>query len=157
MSLDKVGVFYNQSSWTMPDGDIYLIGGQETNNSAIVNVKDETVTKGPYGYGATKMSVSDYNSVLSFLINFFSGACIINDPTYPGTYILTGGDDSLKVVQRYNLSGPIDPYPNLPHNRPLSPLNYGRIEHGCSGYFNSDGGYVSIYCICLNHYPVHYL
>ena len=55
LSLDKVGVFYNQSSWTMPDGAIYIIGGQETNNSAIVNLKDETVTQGPYSYNKTKM------------------------------------------------------------------------------------------------------
>ena len=55
LKLDKVGVFYNQSSWTMPDGAIYIIGGQETNNSAIVNVKDWTVTQGPYSYTKTKM------------------------------------------------------------------------------------------------------
>ena len=46
VSLDSVGEFYNQSSWTMNDGAIYLIGGQVTNNSAIV--KDGTVKKGVY-------------------------------------------------------------------------------------------------------------
>ena len=55
LNLSSVGVFYNQSSWTMPDGAIYIIGGQETNNSAIVNLKDETVTQGPYSYNETKM------------------------------------------------------------------------------------------------------
>ena len=55
LNLSFVGVFYNQSSWTMPDGAVYIIGGQETNNSAIVNLKDETVTQGPYSYNRTKM------------------------------------------------------------------------------------------------------
>ena len=55
VSLDPVGVFYNQSSWTINDEEIYLIGGQETNYSAIVNVKDGTVTQGVYSYNETKM------------------------------------------------------------------------------------------------------
>ena len=74
----------------------------------------------------------------------FSGACIINDPTYPDSYILTGGSDGdkenfeiLRKVQRYNLDGPIEDEWALPS------LKYGRIEHGCSGYFNNDGGFVS--------------
>ena len=75
-------------------------------------------------------------------IFFYSGACIINDPTYPETYILTGGSDGnktnfeiLRKVQRYNLEGPI--------GKALPSLTFGRIEHGCSGYFNSDGAFVS--------------
>ena len=48
LKLDSVGVFINQSSWTMPNGEIYIIGGQDTNNSAVVNVEDRTVKKGPY-------------------------------------------------------------------------------------------------------------
>ena len=52
-SLDSVGQFYNQSSWTMPDGGIYIIGGQATNNSAII--KDGTVKQGSYSYNRTKM------------------------------------------------------------------------------------------------------
>ena len=55
IKLDTVGVFYNQSSWTINDEEIYLIGGQETNNSAIVNIKERTVTQGPYSYNETKM------------------------------------------------------------------------------------------------------
>ena len=50
-SLDKVGQFFNQSSWTMDDGAIYLIGGQATNNSAIV--KGKKVTKGVYSNSET--------------------------------------------------------------------------------------------------------
>ena len=46
VSLNSVGEFYNQSSWTMEDGAIYLIGGQVTNNSAIV--KNGTVKQGVY-------------------------------------------------------------------------------------------------------------
>ena len=51
VSLKSVGVFYNQSSWTMEDGAIYLIGGQETNHSAIV--KDGRVKEGAYSYKET--------------------------------------------------------------------------------------------------------
>ena len=56
MSLDPVGVFYNQSSWTINDEEIYLnIGGQETKKSAIVNIKERTVQKGQYSYKEAKM------------------------------------------------------------------------------------------------------
>ena len=56
VSLDPVGVFYNQSSWTINDEEIYLnIGGQETKKSAIVNIKERTVQKGQYSYKEAKM------------------------------------------------------------------------------------------------------
>ena len=76
----------------------------------------------------------------------YSAACIINDPTYTEeSYILTGGSDGdttnfeiPRQVVRYNLNGPIyEPDYNLPN------LTFGRIEHGCAGYYNSKGGYVS--------------
>ena len=85
--------------------------------------------------------------MVNILLNlFYSAACIINDPTYTEeSYILTGGSDGdktnfkiLRQVVRYNLNGPIyEPYYNLPN------LTFGRIEHGCAGYYNSKGGYVS--------------
>ena len=55
VSLDSVGEFYNQSSWTMEEGVIYLIGGQATNNSVIVDLNKGKVTQGPYSYPNTKM------------------------------------------------------------------------------------------------------
>jgi len=126
VSLKTVGEFYNQSSWTMNDGAIYLIGGQVTNNSAIV--KDGTVKQGVY---------SNPNTIF--------GACIINDPTNKEEmYILTGGSDGdltnfeiTRQVVHYNLDGPeLNKLYKLPN------LNFGRIEHGCAGYYNSKGGYV---------------
>ena len=65
-----------------------------------------------------------------FNLYFYSGACIINDPTYTEeSYVLTGGSDGNKEnftitrqVVRYNLNGPIyEPYE-------LPDLNFGRIE-----------------------------
>ena len=60
-------------------------------------------------------------------------------------YILTGGSDGNKTnfeitrqVVRYNLDGP-----ELSKLYKLPNLNFGRIEHGCAGYYNSKGNYVS--------------
>ena len=68
------------------------------------------------------------------------GACAIDD----GPTVLISGGSGRKDVERYNSSGLVDTLPSL---------NFGRITHGCSKYYNSAGE--KVYLVVGGHGKYH--
>ena len=64
----------------------------------------------------------------------YRGACAIPD-LVTDSVIITGGEDSVSVVSRYDRMGWVEDLPQLIE---------GRYDHGCGSYLRVDGTQVSI-------------
>ena len=71
--------------------------------------------------------------IQSWTTLLISAACGITDED-DNSYIITGGDYSYATVSKYNINGGIEYLPNL---------NYGREQHGCGTYLDSNNDRVS--------------
>merc|ERR1712013_734083 len=99
-------------SWSTRDG-IMLLGGDMWDSQTTT----ETVRLG------------EFDSQLGFTLQYRTAhACSINDLT-TDTLIITGGNETLRIVTRYDALGYVEDLPSLQE---------GRYGHGCGAYLRED-------------------
>jgi len=108
---------YRHVAWMSSIG-LFLIGGSGSMDSSMLISNDGSITEGAINSGSY-------------------GACAVADPKTDTVIIIGGYNETYYTdnVVRYDINGIKTPLPSL---------NYGRVYHGCSGYYNNVGNLVLV-------------
>lgn len=129
---------WNSTKGEFPEKPVHKIGGRAFHISLTPSSENDTVLISGLFNPETSTIVRPgiFDGIPGFRVGPLIYACSIHDPD-TDTFVITGGEQSLKNTSLFNLEGRIE-Y--------LGDLNHGRYQHGCSSYIADDKRVIFFVC-----------